>query len=101
MVAELVQTRQVLFDPRFPKLGGFPLRGGVTLIVSAPEVIFGAASEPQVRFAIGKPLTGPVGHTRERRQREYYTAMGLANGNTDDPAHFQADFGLLHMGISS
>jgi hypothetical protein len=71
----------------------------VTLIISAPEVQHGVSGEPQVRFAIGKPLTGDAGRKREARQREYYIARGLVNGNSDTPTHFQADFCLLHMGI--
>ncbi|MBS0422337.1 MAG: peptidase M4 [Proteobacteria bacterium] len=101
MVVELVQTKLVPFDPDLPELGTFPFRGGVTLIISSPKVKFGNASEPHVRFAIRKPLTGESGKQREARQREYYAARGLGNGKTDDAKHFQADFGLLHMGISS
>lgn len=101
MVVELVQTKEVLFDSASPQLGSFPLRGGVTLIISAPEVKFGNAGAPHVRFAISKPLTGELGKAREARQREYYAAMGLGDGKTEDPKHFQVDFGLLHMGISS
>jgi hypothetical protein len=101
MVVELVQTKEALFDPELPQLGSFPLRGGVTLIISAPKVKFGDAGKPHVRFAIRKPLTGESGQQREARQREYYAARGLGNGKTEDAKHFQADFGLLHMGISS
>jgi hypothetical protein len=100
MVVELVQTKRVPFDESLPGVGSFPLRGGVTLIISAPEVDrFGIAGEPEVRFAIGKPLTGSEGKLREARQREYHLAMGLLNGNTDDPKHFQVNFGLLHQGF--
>lgn len=101
MVVELVQTKEVLFDPQSPQLGSFPLRAGVTLIISAPVVKFGKSGEPHVRYAISKPLTGDTGKTREARQREYYAARGLGNGKTEDPNHFQVNFGLLHMGISS
>jgi hypothetical protein len=54
-----------------------------------------------VRFAISKPLIGEAGEKRGARQREYYAARGLGNGKTEDAKHFQANFGLLHMGISS
>ena len=37
MIVELVQTRRVPFDKAFPEAGSFPLRGGVTLIVAAPD----------------------------------------------------------------
>lgn len=99
MVVELVQTKEVPFDPGQPEMGSFPLRGGVTLIISAPEVQWGVAGDPQVRFAIGKPLAGEAGKQREARQRAYFMAMGLVNGNSGAPTHFQADFCLLHMGM--
>jgi hypothetical protein len=100
MVVELVQTKRVPFDENVPEAGSFPMRGGVTLIVSAPEVNrFGDPGEPVVRFAIGKQLTGDEGKRREARQREYYLTMGLLNGRTEDPKHFQANFGLLHQGF--
>lgn len=100
MVVEMVQTKRVPFDKDVASLGWFPMRGGVTLIVSAPETDqFGRAGDPEVRFAISKRLTGPEGARREARQREYYMAMGMLNGNTEDPKHFQVDFGLLHQGF--
>lgn len=100
MVVELVQTRRVPFDESLPDAGSFPFRGGVTLIVSAPEFDdYGRQGEAQVRFAIRKPLIGTEGKRREDRQREYQLAMGLANGDTDDPNHFQVNFGLLHQGF--
>jgi hypothetical protein len=110
MVVELVQTRRVPFDPNLPGAGSFPFRGGVTLIVSAPEInTYGIPGEAQVRYAIGKRLkdypTGKEGPAeneaslREQRQRAYNLSHGLANGDTEDPNHFQADFGLIHMGL--
>lgn len=100
MVVELVQTRKVPFDPRMPDAGSFPFRGGVTLIISAPEVdIYSRDGEAQVRYAIRKGITGKEGRLREDTQRRHNLAMGLANGNTDDPNHFQVDFGLLHQGL--
>ncbi|HEY0545493.1 MAG TPA: hypothetical protein VGC91_08970 [Pyrinomonadaceae bacterium] len=100
MVVELVQTKRIPFNESMPDIGSFPLRGGVTLIISAPEVDrFGNSGEPEVRFAIGKRLTGEEGKQRAARQREYYLSMGLLNGNTEAPNHFQVDFGLLHQGF--
>jgi hypothetical protein len=100
MVVELVQTKKVAFDKEVKSLGSFPLRGGVTLIISAPVVDqFGRAGDPEVRFAISKRLTGDEGNRREARQREYYMSMGMLTGNTEDPKHFQVDFGLLHQGF--
>jgi hypothetical protein len=100
MVVELGQTKKVPFDAKMPNVGSFPMRGGITLIVSAPEVdLSGKLGVPEVRFAVGKRLTGDEGKLRQARQREYYMAMGLLNGHTDDPNHFQANFGLLHQGF--
>jgi len=95
MVVELVQTRKVPFDDNLPNAGSFPYRAGVTLIISAPEVRPGKEGDPEVRFAIRKEFNPK----REETQRQYNLAMGLANGNTEDPNHFQANFGLLHQGF--
>ena len=38
MVVEIIQSRQAEFDPGVPEAGSFPFRGGVTLIVEAPEL---------------------------------------------------------------
>ncbi|MDQ3257015.1 MAG: peptidase M4 [Acidobacteriota bacterium] len=99
MMVEMVQTKEVPFDASMPKVGSFPMRGGVTLVVSAPEIKKGVRGLPEVRFAVGKCLTGDEGQLREKRQRSYYLAMGLLHGNTDNPRHFQANFGLLHQGM--
>jgi hypothetical protein len=100
MVVELVQTRRVPFDRNFPEAGSFPLRGGVTLIVAAPDRdATGHHVPPKVRFAIGKPLLGKLGSEREASQRNYAMAIGLMNGDTDDERHFQANFGLVHQGV--
>lgn len=104
MVVELIQTKTMYFDEEAPNVGSFPMRGGVTLIVSEPEVINGKPGEAEVRFAISKPLGGDdekraEASRREERQRQYHIAMGLLNGDTDNPHHFQANFGLLHHGL--
>jgi hypothetical protein len=101
MVVEIIQSRQAPFDPVVPEVGSFPFRGGVTLIVEAPEVKVDdngttVALAPVVRFAIGKPVAGEEAQRREETQRTFAVAQGLAVGNTEDPAHFQANFGLLH-----
>ena len=99
MVVELVQTRRVPFDQAYPKAGTFPVRGGVTLIISAPgRDSTGHRTKPVVRYAIGKKLVGSEGKLREERQRQHAFALGLHNGDTTDDAHFQADFGLIHQG---
>jgi hypothetical protein len=99
MVVELVQNRRVPFDDRMPQAGSFPFRGGVTLIVSAPEIKDRRRGKAEVRYAIGKGIKGTEGERRKERQREHNLALGLANGNTEDPNHFQVDFGLLHQGL--
>ncbi|HEX6729127.1 MAG TPA: hypothetical protein VF074_03910 [Pyrinomonadaceae bacterium] len=100
MVVELVQTQRVPFDENMPLAGSFPFRAGVTLIISAPEVNnFGKRGKPIVRFAIGKPMKGDAANARKQQQRVHSLAMGLAEGNTEDPNHFQVDFGLLHEGL--
>jgi hypothetical protein len=99
MVVELVQTRKVKFDDSLPESGSFPFRGGVTLIIPAPQVVRGKRGKPEVRFAIQKPIAGEEGARRLNMQRKQNLALGLAEGNTEDPNHFQAHFGLLHQGL--
>ena len=100
MIVELVQTKRVPFDPNLKEAGWFPFRAGVTLIISAPEIDdFRRRGKALVRFAIKKVITGPEGIRRENSQRRQILGLGLANGNTEDPNHFQVDFGLLHQGL--
>jgi hypothetical protein len=101
MIVEIIQSRQAEFDPSIPEAGSFPFRGGVTLIVEAPELTHEAgkgtvALPPRIRFAIGRSMTGDDAQVREERQRSFAIAQGLAIGDTQDPTHFQANFGLLH-----
>lgn len=101
MVIEVIQVRRANFDPDVPGTGSFPFRGGVTLIVEAPELKHEGnrafvAQPPRVRFAIGRPMTGRGARQREQRQRIFAISLGQAVGNTQDPSHFQADFGRLH-----
>jgi hypothetical protein len=101
MVIEIIQSRPAAFDPRVPEGGSFPFRAGVTLIVEAPELTREAgkgkvAQPPVIRFAIGRPMTGAASQQREQRQRDFAIAQGQDIGDTDDPTHFQANFGLLH-----
>jgi hypothetical protein len=101
MVVEIVQSRQAAFDPSVLEAGSFPFRGGVTLIVEAPELTFKAgkgtvALPANVRFAIGRSMTGDDAPAREQKQRNFAVAQGFALGDTQDPTHFQANFGRLH-----
>jgi hypothetical protein len=101
MVVEVIQAREAAFDPQVPDAGSFPFRAGVTLIIEAPTLGRDDKGEmiemaPQIRFAIGRSMTGSDSKKRERNQRAFAISQGLATGNTQDPAHFQANFGLLH-----
>src|SRR6202043_2208375 len=89
MVVEVIQSRQASFDSSVPEAGSFPFRGGVTLIVEAPELKSDdddrtVALPPVVRFAIGKAITGDESGRREQAQRTFAIAQGLAVRNTDD-----------------
>lgn len=96
MVVELVQSTKVPFDPKMPGAGSFPFRAGVTLIIPAPDRNpWGQLREAEVRYAIRKTMQ----NERADRQRDYHLAMGMADGDVDDPNHFQANFGLLHQGF--
>jgi len=101
MVVEIIQTRPTPFDRGLAAAGSFPLRGGVTMVVEAPKIEIdhedrAIARLPEVRFLIGKPISGEDGKHREDAQRHFMLALGLASGDTEAPGHFQANFGLLH-----
>ena len=99
MVVELVQRRDVEFDPVGRGLGRFPLRGGVTLIITKPTVDQQAdpAAGAPIRYAIGKQLHGAEGVLREERQRRFSQRLGLVEGS--DPNRFQIDFAMVHGGL--
>lgn len=99
MVVEVVQTRRVPFDESMPQAGTFPLRGGATLIISAPDIDEGECGMPRVRHAIRKPLTDEGGKARLAAQRDFLIAAGMADGDTENASHFQLDFNLLHRGF--
>jgi hypothetical protein len=92
MIAELVQTRMVPFDPRQPALGSFPLRAAATLIIGSS-----CPSQPcPIRYVIAKSMRGAEGEARAMRQREFYQRSGLLEGPADDDRRFHIDFALLH-----
>ncbi|MDT7768805.1 MAG: hypothetical protein QOI30_1813 [Mycobacterium sp.] len=104
MVVEIIQSRQAPFDSAVPEKGSFPFRAGVTLIVEAP--VFKAnryghtiAQPPEVRFAIGKGMTGPDAELREQKQRSFAKVRGLEIADTSAKNHSQANFGLVHQGF--
>jgi hypothetical protein len=92
MVVELVQTMRAPFGDS--DIATFPMRNGVTLLISQDAVDGDERPEPRIRFVISKL------HTREReeRVRTYYISSGRAIGKTGGDARFQIDFGLLHAG---
>jgi len=109
MIVEMVQKRDAPFDgtkgarrtSRQPGsgLGTFPLRGGVTLVISRPTG--GEAGrmpdEAQMRYLIPKQLHGREGEMREDRQRTYLQHLGLLEGT--DAGRFEIDFAMVHEGL--
>ena len=93
MVVEMVQRKDVEFDSANGKLGSFPMRGGVTLIVSKPTVDenpnLKENARAAIRFVIPKQLHGSEGVLRAARQRTYAQHLGLLEGN--DPGRFEID----------
>ena len=86
MVAELVQTRQVLSVPDNPASPKITVRGGVTLIIAQQPLRAGIRAEPQVRFAIAK-------HPSDQVARNQYNTIQEGFLMTSD-AHI--NFALLH-----
>jgi hypothetical protein len=96
MVVELVQTSRKPFGE--VGAGDFPLRNGVTLLISQDPPQDGIRPAPRIRFVITK-LHSPE---REERVRTYYLATGRSNEadvQKKGDARFQIDFGLLHAGV--
>jgi hypothetical protein len=110
MVIEAVQTRSAPLDEDNDVLGTFPMRGGVTLLVSQqPLTDEGTRPDPEIRYVIHNHLSPE----RERRQRMNYFASGLVPDyhgeedhnhlgkpveQADDQSRFQINFGLIHGG---
>jgi hypothetical protein len=90
MVVELVQTMRAPFGDSGSET--FPMRNGVTLLISQDPPEAGLRPDPRIRFVISKL------HTREREERirTYYASSGRALGSGE--SRFQIDFGLLHAG---
>jgi hypothetical protein len=115
MVVEAVQTRFAKLDD---DNGSFPMRGGVTLIVTQqPLDDHDLRPPPKVRYVIHNQLS----KEREQKQRMHYFAHGYVKhfhgdeaghhghgdghghgkgaGHDDDEARFQINFGLIHGGL--
>ena len=97
MVVELVQTVRRPFGDINP--GTFPMRNGVTLLISQDPPDGDKRPPPRVRFVIQKLWS----REREERVRNYYLSTGRAPDGTgdssDDGSRFQINFGLLHAGV--
>jgi hypothetical protein len=93
IVAELVQkTDNVPVMPANNEAGSFRFRGGSTVIINR---------QGEVRYSISKPIDGPAGEERMKRQRDYLCYMrnsfSLAPYVAFDPGK---DFGFrgIHRG---
>ena len=98
MVVEMVQTVHRPFGEINP--GTFPLRNGVTLLITQDPPEGNVRPTPRVRFVIQK-LWSKV---REERVRNYYLSTGQVPDSADDASakdgsRFHIDFGLLHAGV--
>jgi hypothetical protein len=102
LVVEIIQSKRVPFDEAVPEAGTFPLRGGLTLIIAAPELTTDdhghvVCEPPMARFAIGASLDGQEGTRREQAQRAFGLSLGMDSGDTTNDAHFRANFALVHQ----
>lgn len=111
MVIEVVQTRQAALDQDNDALGTFPMRGGVTLLVSQQPLSHdGSRPDPEIRYVIYNHISPE----REKRQRMNYFASGMVPhfhddehghhhgehaAHANDESRFQIDFGLIHGGL--
>ena len=98
MVVELVQTVDVPFGDTSP--GTFPLRNGVTLLITQDPPDGKVRPTPRVRFVIQKLWS----RAREDRVRNYYLSTGQVPDNAGDTgskhgSRLQIDFGLLRAGV--
>ncbi len=66
IVAELVQKREEEVEPGNADAGKFTFRGGTTVLINR---------QGEVRYAICKPIDGPVGAKRLEQQRDYLKRM--------------------------
>ncbi|HVY31040.1 MAG TPA: hypothetical protein VHB79_31005 [Polyangiaceae bacterium] len=103
MVVQMFQNRPPPADGESE--GTFPMRSGVTLVISKPPLselrrraIQGESVHVgYVRYVISKPLHGTAGEAREQRQRHHLQRIGLLDGT--DPQRFEIDFAIAHGGL--
>lgn len=100
MVVELVQTLHLPIDENTSD--EFPMRNGVTLLISQDPTTGDDRPPPRIRFVISKLHTAD----REERVRNFFLSSGRAIRQTvdedeagQDDARFQINFGLLHAGV--
>jgi hypothetical protein len=94
MVVEMVQTVEKPFDTTSP--GTFPMRNGVTLLITQDPPDGYVRPTPRVRFVIQKLWS----QAREDRVKNYYLSTGQADDpGSKDGSRFHIDFGLLHAGV--
>jgi hypothetical protein len=98
MVVELVQTVDTPFGDTSP--GTFPMRNGVTLLITQDPPQGYVRPTPRVRFVIQKLWS----QSREDRVKNYYLSTGqvpdsAGDSSSKDGSRFQINFGLLHAGV--
>lgn len=100
LIVEVVQTRTVHLDPDVPDAGSLPIRGGATVIISAPELSEQdgqiIALDPEVRFVIGRPMAGRDGDERTERHRHVARSRGPGLSTGDGADRIRANFADIH-----
>ncbi len=90
LVVEVVQTAPATAST-------YPMRGGATMIVSTNGTGDGGSKEAVfVRYVIAKPLTGPEGQQRAKRQAEHLEDRGIKRGG--NASELRVNFALVHGG---
>ena len=94
LVLEIIQTREVPFDPSDRAGGGtFKFRGGCTLLINRDR--------REVRWCIAKSIFDEERLEREREYRTDDSSMSLQATYFGDPrmGRFDEPFALLHRGV--
>ena len=99
MVVEIIQTEEVPFDESEPGRT-FPLRSGITMLITLPELENGSRQPPQIGYMIHKHVARNDAAKRDKRiqdQRSYYKRAGLIKERVGNQP-LQMDFALVHDG---
>jgi hypothetical protein len=93
LIVEVVQTRD-----KDPTAGGFPMRGGTTLVISTHGTAGGGGDKDRafLRYAVAKPLHGPAGRDRAGRQAAFLNEQGFAPGGP--PSSLRLNLARIHAG---